>query len=209
MKDIVFLLAIVGGTWAAKYHAPSDDGGGNGTLRRQVAANVQSYDSEKAAKSQYVRPKSLKNRQQSVVGNTNVSNSLMLWDYWDESTSLGFNNIVYSISVGIGSNNQQFSVLLHLGTTDFWVPSQACTTNGCAGCQNFANSATLLCSNPPESWSSYYLLGTPYYPLGGCVSGYIAEDTVNLAGITIPNMPFGLATEVDTCITNSVRISSY
>jgi len=118
----------------------------------------------------------------------------MLWDYWDE---------MYSVSVGIGSNNQQFSVLLHLGTTDFWVPSQACTTNGCAGRQNFASSSTLLCSNPPRSWSSYYLLGTPYYPAGGCASGYLANDTVNLAGITTPNVSFGLATEVDSCITNS------
>jgi hypothetical protein len=72
MKDIVFLLALVAGTWALKYQAPPDNVRGR-TFSLQ-AANV---------------PENAKIQPRSDLGIRDLANSLELWDYWDQSIPLG------------------------------------------------------------------------------------------------------------------------
>jgi hypothetical protein len=68
MKDIVFLLALVTGTWALKYQAPPDNV--RGRKFSLQAAHM---------------PENTKIQERSDLAIRDIPISLELWDYWDQS----------------------------------------------------------------------------------------------------------------------------
>jgi cathepsin D len=110
---------------------------------------------------------------------------------------------VYTIDIGIGSNGEQFTVAIDLGTSDFWVPSTSCTTGGCDG-RHFIESPNTTWKL--DTWSSFYQEGTYFDAPGGFASGYLALDTVSFKSFTIQQVYFGIATQVDVNVTNEVEI---
>ncbi|KAK0557926.1 hypothetical protein OC846_000221 [Tilletia horrida] len=94
----------------------------------------------------------------------------------------------YFAQVNIGTPAQTFDITLDTGSSDFWVVDSECTSSACAGALSFNEGAsnTLIRSNAP--WSIQYGKGA--------AQGTLAADTVSLAGYTVMNSTFALATQV-------------
>ncbi|KAF9096332.1 hypothetical protein BGX29_008617 [Mortierella sp. GBA35] len=86
----------------------------------------------------------------------------------------------------IGSPFQQFSVVFDTGSSDLWIPSTSCQSLTCM---------TLRRYNPSQS-STYLQDGRPWsinYADDTQVSGVLAKDRVKVAGITVTDQTFGMA----------------
>ncbi|KAG0276897.1 hypothetical protein BGZ95_006872 [Linnemannia exigua] len=86
----------------------------------------------------------------------------------------------------IGSPPQEFSVVFDTGSSDLWVPSTSCQTLTCMTLRRF---------NPSRS-STYHQDGRPWainYADDSKVSGVLAMDNVKVAGISISDQTFGMA----------------
>ncbi|KAG0231857.1 hypothetical protein BGW42_008606 [Actinomortierella wolfii] len=96
-------------------------------------------------------------------------------------------------SVGIGTPAQNFSIVLDTGSSDFWIPSTACTTIVCVGLNRF---------NANQS-STFHDEAKPFeakYGDGSFVSGVTGIDTVTLSRQKIANQSFGLAAVDETSV---------
>jgi cathepsin D len=100
------------------------------------------------------------------------------------------------MTLGIGSNNKQFTVVLDLESADFWVPGSGCVTGGCAGRQTLGTADSTTLNVGTTQWTGGYI--------NGDVTGVLANDTVNIADLTLKNVAFGLASQVDLGVTNGV-----
>ncbi|KAH7028696.1 aspartic peptidase domain-containing protein [Linnemannia elongata] len=86
----------------------------------------------------------------------------------------------------IGSPPQEFSVVFDTGSSDLWIPSTSCQTLTCMTLRRF---------NPARS-STYHPDGRPWsinYADDSKVSGVLAKDNIKVAGITINDQTFGMA----------------
>ncbi|KAG0378266.1 hypothetical protein BGX24_004325 [Mortierella sp. AD032] len=86
----------------------------------------------------------------------------------------------------IGSPPQEFSVVFDTGSSDLWVPSTSCQTLTCMTLRRF---------NPSRS-STYQQDGRPWainYADASKVSGVLAKDNIKVAGISITDQTFGMA----------------
>ncbi|KAI9879551.1 MAG: hypothetical protein M1830_008178 [Pleopsidium flavum] len=92
----------------------------------------------------------------------------------------------YFSTVKFGSSGESLYMLVDTGAANTWVMGSDCTTKACNAHNTFgqANSGTLQVTNTP--WNVTY--GT------GKVSGVVVNDTVSLAGFTLP-IAFGSASE--------------
>jgi cathepsin D len=100
------------------------------------------------------------------------------------------------MTLGIGSKNKQFTVVLDLESADFWVPASGCVTDGCAGRQTLGATDSTTLNVGSKKWTYGYI--------NGDVTGVLVNDTVNFAGLTLENVAFGLASQVDLGVTNGV-----
>lgn len=105
---------------------------------------------------------------------------------------------MYTTTAGIGASNKQFTLLVSSVSSDLFVPAAGCQGGGCANRNTIgtADSATLQQTNNP-SWE--ISLG----PTSNA-AGVVEQDTVTIAGYTIPNMPFGAANNMDQGVTDGV-----
>ncbi|KAF9538480.1 hypothetical protein EC957_006713 [Mortierella hygrophila] len=86
----------------------------------------------------------------------------------------------------IGSPPQEFSVVFDTGSSDLWIPSTSCQTLTCMTLRRF---------NPARS-STFHQDGRPWsinYADDSKVSGVLATDNIKVAGITINDQTFGMA----------------
>ncbi|KAG1467773.1 hypothetical protein G6F56_004225 [Rhizopus delemar] len=91
----------------------------------------------------------------------------------------------YLVEVSVGSPAQKFIVTLDTGSADLWIPSNECPATACP-----------FSRFDPSSSSTFKSLDAPFniqYGIGS-VNGTYVTDTVSLAGATINNQQFGLAT---------------
>ncbi|KAJ9479187.1 putative Saccharopepsin (putative) [Pseudozyma hubeiensis] len=96
------------------------------------------------------------------------------------------NDIGYVATIEIGSQNQTFRMLIDSGSADTWVPSTACQACG--------SSHTQLGSSNSDSFKS---LSTPFsiqYGTGD-VSGNLATDDLEIAGLALTNYTFAVTTQ--------------
>ncbi|NXG10675.1 PEPA protein, partial [Sakesphorus luctuosus] len=91
----------------------------------------------------------------------------------------------YFGTISIGTPAQEFTVVFDTGSSNLWVPSVFCTSPACRNHNRFnpENSSTFLSTND----TLFIAYGT------GSMSGVLGYDTVNVAGINVPNQVFGLA----------------
>ncbi|KAM4610041.1 pepsin A-like [Polymixia lowei] len=87
--------------------------------------------------------------------------------------------------ISIGTPPQSFSVIFDTGSSNLWIPSVYCNSQACQNHRKF---------NPQQSstfkWGSQALsiqYGT------GSMTGYLAIDTVEVGGISVPNQVFGIS----------------
>jgi hypothetical protein len=104
------------------------------------------------------------------------------------------------MSVGIGSEYTQFTVVLDITSGDFWVPGSNCTIDGCAGRQTLGTQDSVTLEVSQDTWHGVYS------PLsGGDASGVLANDTVSFVGFNLLSTQLGLASQVNLSLTNGVR----
>ncbi|XP_051891100.1 gastricsin-like [Pristis pectinata] len=98
---------------------------------------------------------------------------------------LNSGNSFYYGSITVGTPPQSFTVLFDTGSSNLWVPSIYCSS---APCDNHAR------FNPTQSSTYRSSQQTFYMSYGsGSLSGFFGYDTVNVAGISIPNQEVGLS----------------
>ena len=103
------------------------------------------------------------------------------------------------MAIAVGSRNTLFSVMLDSTSNLLWIPSENCTTGGCANSGTLGpnDSTTLSLRQDPveinyDSWSK------------GSVSAVLANDNISIAGLS--DFAFlDLANRVDTNVTHHVH----
>ncbi|KAF9354034.1 hypothetical protein BGX26_008208 [Mortierella sp. AD094] len=100
---------------------------------------------------------------------------------------------VYIGMVSIGTPAQNYSMVFDTGSSDMWVPSQACNTSMCLPLLRYNSSAS----------STYRIENKPFdikYGDGSHVSGLTGLDRVSLSGVSVANQSFGMASVDDSTI---------
>ncbi|KAF9978927.1 hypothetical protein BGZ73_008432 [Actinomortierella ambigua] len=96
-------------------------------------------------------------------------------------------------SLGIGTPAQNFSIVLDTGSSDFWVPSTACTTIVCIGLNRFS-------ANRSSTYREEGKALDAKYGDGSFVSGVTGIDTIALSRTKVANQSFGLAAVDETSV---------
>eukprot|EP00126_Sphaerothecum_destruens_P009879 Sdes_comp20616_c0_seq1m15684 len=97
-----------------------------------------------------------------------------------------YDNSEYSGVISIGTPPQQFFVIMDTGSSNLWVPSKKCTDQSC-----------LLHRRYDHSVSSTYSPNNTRLSLrygSGAVEGFLSQDAVQVAGMTIERQVFGETT---------------
>ena len=97
-------------------------------------------------------------------------------------------NAQYYGPISIGTPPQDFLVIFDTGSSNLWVPSSSCNSVAC-----------LVHSTYNAGLSSTYVANGTAIAIqygSGSASGFMSMDTVNFAGIQIPNVPFAEMTDV-------------
>ncbi|CEI99828.1 hypothetical protein RMCBS344292_13908 [Rhizopus microsporus] len=129
-----------------------------------------------------------------------ISSQLKKYGKRDSYISTLFNDLgsQYLINVSIGTPGQNFTVTLDTGSADLWVPGNTCPAADCPN--NLFD---------PSASSTYKSLNQPFtltYGIGN-VNGTYATDTITVAGATIQNQQFGLASDTKQILTNPSTIT--
>ncbi|CAO3686850.1 unnamed protein product [Rhizopus stolonifer] len=104
----------------------------------------------------------------------------------------------YLINIGIGTPAQNFTVTLDTGSADLWVPGNTCPTTDCPN--------NLFDSSSSSTYKSLNKQFTLAYGIGN-VNGSYVTDTVTLAGLSMENQQFGLASDTQNILTNPSTIT--
>ncbi|KAI9033596.1 aspartic peptidase domain-containing protein [Phycomyces nitens] len=95
------------------------------------------------------------------------------------------NNVQYVVQMSFGTPPQEFTLILDTGSANLWIPSTQCDPNLCPNTR-FDQVASSTFTPTNLNFAVNY--GT------GNASGSLATDTVTIAGATVLNQPFGVAT---------------
>ncbi|KAI7855733.1 aspartic peptidase domain-containing protein [Circinella umbellata] len=103
----------------------------------------------------------------------------------------------YLVDVGIGTPLQKFTVTLDTGSADLWVPSTDCPTSQCPYTRFDATKSSTFNSST-EAFGIVYGIGS--------VNGTYVKDTVSVAGVSVQNQQFGLASTTADILTNPTTL---
>ncbi|KAK3844832.1 MAG: aspartic peptidase domain-containing protein [Linnemannia gamsii] len=96
-------------------------------------------------------------------------------------------------TISLGTPPQNFTMVFDTGSSDMWVPSQACITPVCLTLMRYNNTASTTHRAEGKAFDVKYGDGSH-------VSGITAIDSVTLSGTKIVNQSFGLASVDDSTI---------
>ncbi|CEP07800.1 hypothetical protein [Parasitella parasitica] len=105
----------------------------------------------------------------------------------------------YLIDVSIGTPAQNFSVTLDTGSADLWVPGSACSKTDCPN-GFFDQTASTTFKSLNKDFALVYGIGA--------VNGTYVTDTVTIAGATVQNQQFALASTTSQILTNTNLITT-
>ncbi|KAK9707945.1 aspartic proteinase precursor [Basidiobolus ranarum] len=106
------------------------------------------------------------------------------------------NDVAYYGDVVIGTPGQTFSLIFEPGSSDFWAPAVACTSNASLNHRNFDPSKSSTFTPANGNFSIQY--GT------GSLTGTTGHDTVDVGGLKITNQTIGLSTQEAEFFTNTI-----
>ncbi|KAI8870580.1 acid protease [Ramicandelaber brevisporus] len=97
-------------------------------------------------------------------------------------------DMIYYGEIEIGTSPQKFTVVFDTGSSDAWVPSAKCKSEGCANHKHFDGAASSTYTSSTTQFSIEY--GT------GSASGTVSSDNLNIAGMMLEKYQFGEAHQV-------------
>ncbi|KAG2142916.1 aspartic peptidase domain-containing protein [Suillus bovinus] len=108
-------------------------------------------------------------------------------------TDQGYDSSYYG-SLAIGTPAVSFDVILDTGSSDLWVASSSCGTS----CGSIA-------TYNPSSSSTFQNLSTPFSIVygSGSAEGYVAQDTVQMAGFSVSSQGFAVVDAVSQSLLTS------
>ncbi|XP_072419849.1 gastricsin-like [Chiloscyllium punctatum] len=98
---------------------------------------------------------------------------------------VNFMDNFYYGSITIGNPPQSFTVLFDTGSSNLWVPSIFCSSPACENHPRYNPRQSSTFSTNRQSFGIAYGSGS--------LTGFFGFDTVNVAGISIPQQEFGLS----------------
>jgi cathepsin D len=125
-----------------------------------------------------------------------ISCTCLIWglDKICNSISSGTNELInhnqdssFFGSLAIGTPAQAYNVILDTGSADLWVASSSCST-GCNGITAFNSTTSSSFKNTTAPFDITYGSGR--------AQGILAQDTVQMAGFSVPNQNFGVVDAV-------------
>ncbi|EPQ54274.1 acid protease [Gloeophyllum trabeum ATCC 11539] len=119
---------------------------------------------------------------------------------YDHSLGLDIsaNDIGYLATIQIGTPPRDFKVLVDSGSSDLWVGAENCAANGGGSCGNhtfIGSSSSTSFNDTQKTWAITY--GS------GFLSGTIAQDDIEIAGMKLPAHQFGAAQNESSQFTGS------
>lgn len=104
------------------------------------------------------------------------------------------------INVGFGRGNdpnqtETFKMLFDTGSCEFWIPSNKCTTSRCLSHTRYNDSKTIKFYNNSKMAIQY---------LSGKVDGMMAEETIQVGDLIIPNQVIGIANDIEIPLLDEV-----
>ncbi|KAH9965010.1 aspartic peptidase domain-containing protein, partial [Russula dissimulans] len=97
---------------------------------------------------------------------------------------------VYTLAVQVGSNNQNFSLQVDTGSSDFWIASTSCSSSACSSSKGRLYDPSASGNATGSDFQIQYLSGK--------VSGPIYWDKVQIGAYTVNNQALAAATSVDS-----------
>lgn len=113
------------------------------------------------------------------------------------STPLNHTELQYYGLITVGTPAQEFYVIFDTASNLTWVPSVGCSLEQC-------ENRTLFDNSKSSSYAHYGIWVSAPYVGGGSILGTAARETLNIAGIRVPEQLFVEATVIDPKIYNGV-----
>jgi cathepsin D len=111
---------------------------------------------------------------------------------------LTFLQAAYFASVAIGAQKKAFTVVMDTGSSDLWVPSSTCKDQACVVHQNLSIADSTSLKTTTQPWQIQYGSGS--------AAGVLVTDDVNIAGLAVKLMPFGVAEQLSNQFVDGVCI---
>jgi len=100
----------------------------------------------------------------------------------------------YYGSIAIGTPQVSYNVILDTGSSDLWVADSNCLT-GCRSVPTFDSSASSSFQNTSKAFSITYGSGQ--------AAGELGQDTIQMAGFSVPNQVFAVCDRVSQGLLNN------
>lgn len=129
-----------------------------------------------------------------VGSNGNINRVVKIAEAPTTANSLGLDieskDVSYLATVQIGTPARNFSVVVDSGSSDFWVGGENCqSVDGISGCGEHVFLGSNFSSSFVDSGNPW---GIKYG--AGSVNGTLITDDVSIAGLSLPQHKFGIAT---------------
>lgn len=180
---------------ASQIYAAPDDAINNAPAAADANANVEQKRFHVKIKEPNAKQRSqLKNRQyqswtkdpKSTGARGMLLNKYALNDF--SESLVNAHNTMYYGNFTIGSDQQKFNGILDTGSSNIWVPSVYCNSFVCESKDQFNPDSSSTFTTEYEELSIQYGSGE--------MEGVVGNDTVSMAGLTVNQQGFGLATEL-------------
>ncbi|KAF8329360.1 aspartic peptidase domain-containing protein [Cantharellus anzutake] len=119
-----------------------------------------------------------------------------------DKRSTGINKLInqgsdssYAGSIAVGTPAKSYDVILDTGSADLWLASTLCNSASCTSVPRFDPTNSSSSKNLSQPFSIVYGSGS--------VAGSLYQDTVQMAGFSVPKQTFALATAISSGIVNA------
>jgi Eukaryotic aspartyl protease len=104
------------------------------------------------------------------------------------------------VIISAGTSKDEFELQINTATQDFWIAGNSCSDDGCVA-RNHLNITDVAYSDTGRTWLSNYWISLTER---ATASGDIVVDSMTIAGLSIQEITFGAASDVEFLVTQDV-----